>query len=115
MKLVIERSRWWRGQSSDWSFLLNNDKKMCCLGFLSLACGLGLEDIREVRTVAKVETALPESLHFLLHVNETDVDSSDMAVRLMDANDRQGLTEERREALLTELFATQDIQVEFVD
>lgn len=55
MKLTIDRRKWWRGQGSINSTLLSttepNEGKMCCLGFLSLACGYDEKDIRNLRTI----------------------------------------------------------------
>jgi len=51
MKLTIDRSKWWRGNGSRDSALSNKAKKMCCLGFLSLACGYSEEDIRGLKTI----------------------------------------------------------------
>lgn len=39
-KLIIDRSRWYRGLGEERSALLRlSDGKMCCLGFVGLACG----------------------------------------------------------------------------
>lgn len=43
--LVIQRTKWLRGEHE--SFLLRDDGKMCCLGFLGMKCGLSEEDIYE--------------------------------------------------------------------
>lgn len=44
MELVIDRSKWVRGPNGH-SCLLNDDGKMCCLGFLALADGMLPEEI----------------------------------------------------------------------
>lgn len=46
LKVVIDRQRWLRGEGSDRSLLLREgDGKMCCLGFVCRAVGMGEADI----------------------------------------------------------------------
>jgi hypothetical protein len=50
MDLVIKRSEWLRGEESSpkkggSALLRSRDRKKCCLGFLSLACGLTEQEI----------------------------------------------------------------------
>lgn len=40
MKLVIDRSQWYRGKGSEYSVLLDGDGMKCCVGFHALACGV---------------------------------------------------------------------------
>lgn len=50
-ELVIDRSKWLRGEGSNASRLLReSDGKMCCLGMYGLACGLTPEDLLESHT-----------------------------------------------------------------
>lgn len=43
---TVKRSKWLRGEGHGNSYLLRpNDGKMCCLGFLGIACGAEKEDI----------------------------------------------------------------------
>lgn len=46
IKLTIDRQTWIRGDIRS-ALLRSKDNKMCCLGFLSLACGYTKEEIRD--------------------------------------------------------------------
>lgn len=39
-RTVVKRSQWYRGNGSDESRLLRNDRWMCCLGFDAIAAGV---------------------------------------------------------------------------
>lgn len=70
MKVIIDRTKWYRGQGSIGSSLLRpTDQKMCCVGFFGKACNI---------------------------------------------NDDNCITEVKREAKLTQLFAIYGIELEFI-
>lgn len=129
MKLTIDRSTWLRGEGPNASRLLREaDGKMCCVGFLGLACGLTKEQLLEKTTVAQlVKTAAykpspehPVSLddmyrpHFDFVRGLTVAANSDVANDLYNANDETLISEATRETSLAVLFAKIGVEVEFV-
>jgi len=119
MKLVIDRSKWARGQRPDSYLLRRRDSKMCCLGFFGLACGLteaalvGMQEPREVAKFGKWPRWL---------VEEDNADpyeaiwcDSDAAGRLIEANDEPDISEADREQCIAAIFAENGVEVEFVD
>lgn len=130
MKLTIERSRWLRGEGDQVSRLLRpSDGKMCCLGFM--ACQLGYTEaeisngetpMSAVRVAQKnlwPENMIHEDLDFssLIEVGGKSY-AQELVVRsLMETNDLEfvSASETSREDILTSLFKSINIEVEFVD
>ncbi len=108
-KFVVNRSRWLRGEGFERSFLLRqSDSKMCCFGFLAMACGYTENEIKSVREPCSVKNT--DLFPLLIHENENgEVDS------LMDINDDADSTNEQREQELTELFKELNIEIVFED
>lgn len=112
MKLVIDRSRWLRGEGDEDSFLLRpRDCRMCCLGFFGRALGAAEETIND-----------HEAPYFARGVNWPEwVFTADRRghtgdIRaLMDINDDESLGESIRESRIAEIFARHGITVEFVN
>ncbi len=46
-KFIVQKSKWLRGEGPS-RLPRSCDNKMCCLGFVSLACGLERDDILDV-------------------------------------------------------------------
>lgn len=123
-KLVINRSKWYRGKSSG-SKLLREDGKMCCLGFFSLACGLSAGTILNMETPDRIPSMMPnhldeipKSYRFLYQQNEEGgsyFTATPIAQEMMATNDSPVLSGEFREQHLKELFLQKDWEVEFVD
>lgn len=123
-ELVIDRKEWYRGHTGKDSKLLTGDGRKCCLGFLSLACGLKNEDIRNTTMPAAISIKLPESMGFLIEDGRNSRFSGD-ASRINDTlvgdvlgaifNPLKLLSEEHREQLLTELFAAEGIALTFIN
>lgn len=128
MKLVIDRSKWLRGEGSEASGLLrSSDGKMCCLGQLALSIGATPEQITHVDEPEHCPT-LPWPKGMLLPVDLFDEDeyeenvgpeerftTSQITYHLMITNDAEGLSDAERENQLREEFAKLDIEVEFVN
>ena len=115
MKLVIERSKWLRGEGWEKSSLLrSSDKKMCCLRFLGEACGVSRDLMwnkgspRQLSEEAKV--MYPAGLFQLRY---DDGGLSPMG-RLMNINDHPNLSEEIREKMITDKMSDLGIAVEFI-
>lgn len=106
-KLVIDRSRWLRGEGGGESALLRQaDKKMCCLGFFGLACGVPSESMLDKGEPAAVEmdakSLWPPWLEGSVH-------------RLIETNDAENLTDGEREMGIAAEFAAHGVEVEFID
>jgi hypothetical protein len=112
-KLVIDRSRWLRGE--DASQLMLADGRLCCLGFHALSCGYSEEEIKG--------KAYPKSLHLLVRphpdtwlFDETGDESRWWESFIANINDDRKITDADRETRLVEVFKSRGgIEVEFVD
>lgn len=140
MKLVIDRSKWLRGEGSEKSFLLRStDGKMCCLGFFGLACGLTAERITDVDAPTdipveigvigvsarreSVEIGISARREWMRNVPEAEAlfdgerkyNSSVICNQLMSTNDLNvSLSDAEREQKITALFAEMGVEVVFV-
>ena len=114
--------------------LRSKDSQMCCLGFLSLACGLTAEQIVDRDTVRAVvvgdgpferpsvsrqdrPTAIetPEDLAFLVSEEEGRRNNSHIASRLMNINDEEGIGDTYREMQIADIMREHGWDVEFVN
>ena len=125
MKLVIDESKWLRGEGHEHSRLLREkDGKMCCLGFLALACGFSEKEIKGRGGPDNIYRSQYSfvSIHWnwLLGANHCSTDGG----RAMDINDHvlgsyygeshespQG--EEDRKDMLKRIFAKNGIDLSF--
>lgn len=107
LTVVVDRSRWLRGEGEALSRLLRiHDSKMCCLGFACLAAGHLEKDIIDIATPYGIKTRTPVLLpNYNLH----------WAGEAMSVNDDVQITESHREASITELLASIGIAMSFVD
>jgi hypothetical protein len=103
----VDRARWGQGA------LLRKDDKMCCLGFLSVACGvpttaLGSRSFPDSRWVA--EYGVPR-----VFTGFTSYSSVDMSptYRAAATNDSDNLSLAEKEAVLIKLFAEHNIILTF--
>ena len=121
LKVVVERSKWLRGEGWEKSKLLRStDGKMCCLGFACLAMGATEEQINNMNSPTMVcnmggGLELP-----MLTMVDTDhlgrrLIHKDPVSEAMMINDERILSESAREARLTQLLAKVGIDLEFVD
>jgi hypothetical protein len=112
MKLVIDRSVWWRGTPSQLLRVHNGQRQQCCIGIYLTACGLSDESIAHTGTPDGItETGIPDWLM-------RGKSNSDDALELIHVNDMRGLNpseEWHREAKVADIFARHDVQTEFVD
>lgn len=118
--LVIDRSRWLRG-NPDESCLLDRDGRMCCLGFYLRSCGADESDIFEIGSPAGIAYEAPQEAGWLLtrlsrdDVHEATRADSSRCTALMTVNDDATWTDEQREREIAHLFSRQGIDVVFVD
>lgn len=105
-ELLIDRSKWFRGRRGTDSRLVRLfDKKMCCLGFLGIACGVPIEKMIDVSDPTGADDqAWPPWL------------TSKLIYRLVSVNDSRDIDEAQREAEIGRLFGAHgDVSVRFID
>ena len=112
MKLTISRKRWLRGlkmSQNGGSYLLRQtDKKMCCLGFLALACGAKENDIAGRRCPQNVIKRVAQHPTFSKLISSSG-NFSEIARFLMDVNDGSA-----DESVIKKLMAKIGVKVRFV-
>jgi hypothetical protein len=119
MELVIDRQRWLRGEGAKHSRLLREqDRRMCCLGFLSIACGLSEDSIEGTSTVEELADnglELPSVLEQLVDEQGERRMSTRLAGRLMAENDDPRKDEAYRERTIAELMERIGVEVTFIN
>ena len=102
-ELVIDRARW--GTTA----LLNTDGTMCCLGFLSRACGVPYEQMLNV--------SFPRygwANEFGVNIEFVAELTADRVHRLAaEINDNTNYSKEQKETMLIDLFAKNGITLSF--
>lgn len=134
-ELIIDRNTWYRGRSSFSSKLLRHDGQKCCLGFLCLDNGFDEEEILDYAYVLGIKYKKPIEnytiLQYLINYESIMLQSStfaNLATTINDVRIGENIenlytykkiykidSEEQREQLLTELFATIDFQLKFIN
>ena len=111
-ELVIDRSKWKRGSPNDHdTYLLDDDGKMCCLGFYALACGVDEESIRNKTEPEFLEFEIP-SLSY--DSEETRlIYNTEFTQRAILINDSQSISEDKREEALILLFKKDGTKLSF--
>lgn len=104
-ELVIPRSQWGKGR-----LRLTASDKMCCLGHLSVACGVPPEDLHGENFPLPSWTSVPEWARY--PHRSAMPRAAPIMQRAAAINDSDRST---REAELIELFASQGIALSFVD
>lgn len=123
-KLIIDRKIWARGETSAHVNKLldfrshgsGGARAQCCIGIYLSSCGMTDEQIGGLSTPADfgVLRNLPDEARWLVTEKKpTLYDASDVACDLIGANDRAYMPD--REERIKALFATQGIEVEFVN
>lgn len=111
MKLVITRSKWFRGEGGHRSKLIRgSDGKMCCLGFLGLACGVPKTYLLNKTSPTSISLIFRDK--WPTKILEDNKDSL-ITHELIIVNDR--LLDDGREEQLAAKFAEADIEVVFED
>lgn len=122
-KLVITRPEWARGSrpGTDGNYLLDNEGKMCCLGFAGKQlCNLPDERLLDSGTPAHLGDAFCNGLSWLLEEVESEAgeptgsleDSADCQ-HLMDVNDASSTSDAEKEAEIIKTFALHGVDVTF--
>lgn len=99
-ELVIDRAKWGKGA------LLNSEGKMCCLGFLSKACGVPDEEIKYVPFPHTNWDKIPTAFR-------GNTPACSKAAAINDEYTQEPQTPEEREAALISLFSEKGIALRF--
>lgn len=119
-KLVIDRSRWLRGEGANDSALLRpKDQRMCCLGIYLQSCGVPADDLAGRKYPSSVHgTMAPEAAWTVSndpYRGPYAIDNNPAFAVLATTNDNPKLAAREREQRITEVFAIHGVEVTFVD
>ena len=120
MKFRINRKTWARGLNTfNTGSLQNSDGTKCCLGFYAKACGVPTAELRACgylnaigfeRTMNK--KPIPEGLFRFIRKRDPGTGKK-VEEKAVSINDSTLLTEPEREQMLTKLFKSVGVEVEF--
>lgn len=114
MKIIVNRSKWLRGEGADASELYrSSDQKMCCLGFAGITCGYALDELEDNGTPAAVDNPGKWPGNFFDAQRSTIKTNSDFINNAMLTNDNKALTDTDREADLIKIFAAHEHEIVF--
>lgn len=136
-EFTVDRSKWDRGKIfenvraedgvDESTYLLHpSDGAMCCLGFYLKSCGVADSYLRDhggpkdaARPMLSKGRRIPAQMKWLLEGEEhypaySVVDDSELAQKLMNVNDKEGLSGREREKKIAAIFAKQGVKVKFV-
>lgn len=113
MKLVIDRTKWYRGKEN--SALRRKDGMQCCLGFLGVACEVerkGLDGVFYPLNLGPHSSdKWPSWLFERSNFRHLRVEiNGDLAI----INDDQKISDDQREKELTHEFKKHGVEVEFI-
>lgn len=127
MKLVIDRSKWLRGEGSSNSKLLReSDGKMCCLGFYAKQCGYTDEEILQRAAPGDVARTkgVRQGFEPLISSgtgcqceecrNTPRLVNSSLCSELMNVNDDETVLDAERERFIAGVLEWIGVEVEFV-
>jgi hypothetical protein len=114
MKLTIDRDKWLRGEGSDNSALIRSaDGKMCCLGFLGVACKIPKRALTSVPSPICVHSKF-QNRKVWKHLFDADENvNNSLCQQLIVAND-SAHNKATKETRIATLFRKIGVEVEFV-
>lgn len=126
MKFTVDRTKWYRGQSSYGSRLRLHNGKMCCLGFACNQLGVPEERMNEITNPGALVSRKLCSLNPLISnlkdiITSVFLDNSggnphqDWVVQAIKDNDNPGIDDQEREKRLTALFSNAGHKIEFIN
>ena len=116
LSFIVKRPLWYRGQHFHASALVRADNRMCCVGFLGLACGLSARSMLNIPTAHRVESPTEQAKWpAAFQQSEAPVYGLTSVAEIYQVNDSPRLSEEEREAKLTTLFDKLNITITFED
>jgi len=104
--VVVKRSKWFRGQGANESYLLGTDGLMCCMGFAALAQGVPKERILNYQTFYQTGE---------LRTPAGNASNNRVLNSLYVTNDSERITDEERETEITRLGLKEGYNFSFVD
>jgi len=110
-KLIIDREKWKRGTEGSTYLLHPENKSMCCLGFDALNEGFTEKQISGKTNPEDIEVKILGLTRML----DGKFCDTLMAGKLIRANDSLLISDEKREAKITKLFAKIGREVEFIN
>ena len=111
--LVIDRERWGRGDPKTGA-LMNDQGKMCCLGFAAEACGLELTPDSDVMMPADLGDAKYKMPEWMCPQYD-DGSWPNQVTKAAQINDEAATTDAAKEEALKALFAMHGTKLYFVD
>ncbi len=117
LRVIVDRSRWYRGKGSVESRLRRSvDGQMCCLGFACLAAGHSEDDITEAATPLELRSSLlPGTEEYRAARKRLDDGHGTAIGEAININDSRHITDEERERDLARILTQVGIDLEFVD
>jgi hypothetical protein len=114
--LTIDRSKWKTGDHGNktgegYTCLLNKEGYQCCLGFFCEQSGIDREFIKGVRVPGKLIKNFPKVKIKIPLLRNNKNPFVEQAIQI---NDCSTTTAQEKEVLITELFKTKDVTVNFV-
>ena len=114
-EFTVKRSRWLRGKPGQGA-LCNEEWKMCCLGFLGVACGIKAKDLfNEGEPSDTLYRGVAETDQWPDGFFTDDNQETSPVKDIMACNDSDKLSDQEREEELREAFAGFGITVKFED
>ncbi len=128
MKLIIDRSKWYRGYKEGSMLVRGSDSKMCCLGFLGILCGgdpnkdnvdnrtdYSENGMRNQTMPNKAQSFWPLWLFANYCEGSEGSSAQNVSQELAIINDENN-TDEFRETAITKIMKQYgDVDVEFID
>lgn len=118
-RFVVRREKWMRGLNKYDTRLLDDDGKMCCLGFVCVQCGMAPETIHDLGTpedVASYDCGSPEPVTGVLGFYDDErgrwCDNA-LTRDAISINDDGDIDDAERERRLSELFAKHGYEMVF--
>lgn len=119
MQFTVDRKTWYRGKGSKGSRLLREDGMMCCLGHVSLQCGLTAEEILDRADPASVSDEAAPKISWLLTDADDDSErqfaNNPSCAEAMETNDDEELADADREKAIVSIFANWGHELTFVN
>lgn len=104
LAVTIDRTKWCRGQGSDYSrLLIEYSKKMCCIGFVAKASGVREDEMLNKRAVKMLSLPAQDKM--------PNVDYA----QAYHINDAQYFSEDERERNLTQWGIDHGIDFTFIN
>ena len=116
LKVIVDRTKWLRGEGDIHSKLLTIDNKMCCLGFAAISAGISRDMITGRTSPAVVAKFFSKEFPLKMLVYDTPIPSNNPICKaLMCANDNENILDEEREKEIIKLGKEVGIEFEFIN